>query len=123
MLEVLAVIVVVGLFLWAINALIPMQAQYKNALNVLAIFFLCVWLITLFLPGLTASIMAFKIGSVPAVHVLGVIVIVGLALWVVDAIVPMKAQFKKALYVVAVLFLCLWLITLFVPNLTSHLGH
>lgn len=119
---VLAVIVVAGAVLWAVNTLIPMEAQYKRVLNVLAIMFLGLWLISLAVPGVFAAITAIRIGSAPLVEVLGVIAVLGLVLWAVNAIIPMQPKYRQALYVLAVLFLVIWLVSLFVPSI-AHLGH
>lgn len=121
LIEVLAVIALVGLVLWAVNSFIPMQAQYRNALNVIAVVGLVVWLVNLFVPGLTASVRSIRLGSEPLINVLGVIVIVGAVLWGVNAVVPMQPKYKQALNILAVVFLCIWVISLFVPSL-GHIG-
>ena len=39
---------IVGLILWAINSIIPMDATIKKIINVVVIVFLCLWLIQTF---------------------------------------------------------------------------
>ncbi len=42
------VLVVVGVFLWAINAYIPMDPKVKTILNVAVIIILLLWILSLF---------------------------------------------------------------------------
>ena len=44
----IVVLVIVGLLLWAINQLIPMDAKIKNILNVVVVVVVCLWLISVF---------------------------------------------------------------------------
>lgn len=55
LLHVIAILVIVGLLLWAVNAIIPMDATIKKIINVIAIVAVCIWLISLFVPGLGLS--------------------------------------------------------------------
>lgn len=48
LLSLILVLVVVGVFLWAINAFIPMDAKIKTILNVVVVIVLVVWLLSLF---------------------------------------------------------------------------
>lgn len=41
------------------------------------------------------------------------IAIVGLIVWVITALIPMPEQFKKAIYVVSVVFLAIYLLQAF----------
>lgn len=49
LLSLILVLVVVGVFLWAINTFIPMDAKIKTILNVVVVIVLVVWLLTLFI--------------------------------------------------------------------------
>lgn len=46
--ELIVVIAVVGLFVWAITALVPMPAQFKNAIYVLSVVFLVLYVLKAF---------------------------------------------------------------------------
>jgi hypothetical protein len=45
---------VVGLLLWAINTIIPMDGKIKQVINVVVIVFICIWMLQQF--GLLGSI-------------------------------------------------------------------
>ncbi len=45
MITILVTIIVVGVILWLVNFLIPMDAKFKTVLNVLAGVFLLIWLL------------------------------------------------------------------------------
>lgn len=45
MLTILATIILIGVMLWAVNALIPMEPTVKRILNVVTIVCLAVWLL------------------------------------------------------------------------------
>lgn len=45
------VLVVIGVILWLINTLIPMDPKVKTILNVVAILVLCLWLVQVVLGG------------------------------------------------------------------------
>lgn len=49
LLHLLIVILVVGLLLWAVNALIPMQPQVKQIFNIVAIVGLLIYILTMLL--------------------------------------------------------------------------
>jgi hypothetical protein len=120
---VLGCILLAGVVLWAVNKLVPMEAKYKQVFNVLAILFLCLWLLTMLIPGLMGTITGIRIGSQPILNVLGVIAALGLILWAIHAIVPMQPKYRQALDVLAVVLLVVWLVSLFVPSLGHHVGH
>lgn len=44
----LVTLVVVGLLLWLVNSMIPMQAQIKTILNVVVVVAVCLWLLNAF---------------------------------------------------------------------------
>jgi hypothetical protein len=48
MIEILIVLVVVGVVLYLVNTYVPMAAPIKTIINVLAVLFLCVWLLSAF---------------------------------------------------------------------------
>ncbi len=47
------------------------------------------------------------------IHVLMVLIIVGVVLWLVQTYIPLPDPIKTVITVVVVLFLCLWLLSLF----------
>ena len=55
------VLVVVGVILWAINSYIPMQANIKKVLNVVVIIAVIIWLLNVF--GIIGNISAIRIGN------------------------------------------------------------
>jgi hypothetical protein len=54
------VLAVVGLILWAINSYIPMQATIKKILNAVVVISVIVWLLSVF--GIIGSIQGIRIG-------------------------------------------------------------
>lgn len=50
--ELILILVVVGLVLYAVNRWIPMDPKIKQILNVVVIILLVIWLLSVFLPGL-----------------------------------------------------------------------
>lgn len=44
----LVTLAVVGLILWLVNTMIPMQAQIKTILNVIVVVAVCLWLLNVF---------------------------------------------------------------------------
>lgn len=59
LLTIILAIVLVGLLLWVVNSLIPMEATVKRILNVVVIIALVIWLLKAF--GLLASIAAIHV--------------------------------------------------------------
>jgi hypothetical protein len=45
MIQLIVVIALVGLILWAVNSFIPMQAQVKTILNVVVVIGLVLWIL------------------------------------------------------------------------------
>jgi low temperature requirement protein LtrA len=45
------VLIVVGVLLWLVNALIPMDAKIKQILNVVVVIAVVLWLLSVFLGG------------------------------------------------------------------------
>lgn len=56
----LVTLVVVGLLLWAVNSIIPMEPTIKKIINVVVIVAVCLWLLSAF--GLLAGIPNPRIG-------------------------------------------------------------
>lgn len=59
-LNIVAVLVVSGLGLWAINRFIPMAGPVKKILNVVVVAVLCLWLLQTF--GIIDSIKGIRVG-------------------------------------------------------------
>lgn len=45
MLEIVLILIVVGVALWLINTMIPMDAKIKTILNVVVVIIVCIWLL------------------------------------------------------------------------------
>ena len=54
LINIIVVLVVVGVALWAINKYIPMAAPIKTILNVVVVIIVCLWLLQVF--GIIGSI-------------------------------------------------------------------
>ena len=54
------ILVVVGVILWAINAYIPMQSTIKKILNAVVVIGVIIWLLSVF--GVIGNISAIRIG-------------------------------------------------------------
>ena len=50
LLELIIIIAVVGVVLWAVNAYIPMAEPVKRILNIVVVVVLVIWLLSIFLP-------------------------------------------------------------------------
>lgn len=48
LIQLLVTLVVVGLVLWAVNSIIPMEPTIKKILNVLVVVIVCLWLLSVF---------------------------------------------------------------------------
>jgi low temperature requirement protein LtrA len=51
-LELILVLVVIGVVLWAVNAYVPMDSKIKKILNVVVVVVVVLWLVSIFFPGL-----------------------------------------------------------------------
>lgn len=60
LLQLVIVLVVVGVILWAINSYIPMQATIKKILNVVVVIVVVLWLLSVF--GIMGNLSTFRIG-------------------------------------------------------------
>jgi len=59
LINVIIVLVVVGVVLWAINMYIPMAKSVKKILNVVVIIVLCIWLLQVF--GILGSVSSVRV--------------------------------------------------------------
>lgn len=50
LLEVIVILIIVGLLLWAVRAIVPMDAQIWNIIRTLVIVVVCLWILSLFVP-------------------------------------------------------------------------
>jgi hypothetical protein len=53
----------------------------------------------------------------PLIEVVGVLIVIGVLLWLVNTFVPMAASIKSILNALVVIVVVLWLLGLFFPNL------
>ncbi len=60
LIQLIIVLVVVGVVLWAINSFIPMQSTIKGILNLVVIIAVIIWLLSVF--GLIGDISNIRIG-------------------------------------------------------------
>jgi hypothetical protein len=51
LISLIVTIIVVGVLLWLVNSLIPMDAKVKQILNAVVIIILVLWLLNIFLGG------------------------------------------------------------------------
>jgi len=51
LLELVLVLVVVGVILWAVNNYVPMDSKIKQILNIVVVIAVILWLLTVFVPG------------------------------------------------------------------------
>jgi len=51
LLELVLVLVVVGVILWAVNSFVPMDAKILKILNIVVVIAVILWLLTVFVPG------------------------------------------------------------------------
>lgn len=61
LIQLVLVLVVVGVVLWAINRFIPMQSTIKTILNVVVIIVVIVWLLSVF--GIIGNLSTIHIGK------------------------------------------------------------
>lgn len=55
-------------------------------------------------------------------HILLILIIIGVALWLVETYIPMDAAIKVVFRVVVVLFLVIWLLSLFGIGSGMYIG-
>lgn len=56
LIQVIIVLAVVGLLLWAVQSAIPMNETIKRIITVVVIVAVCLWLLGLFFPGVFTGI-------------------------------------------------------------------
>lgn len=61
LINLIVVLVVVGVGLWAINTYVPMDRKIKSILNIVVVIVVVIWLLRVF--GLLDSIGAFRVGA------------------------------------------------------------
>jgi len=59
LINIIIILVVVGVVLWAINTYIPMAQPVKTILNIVVVLVLCVWLLQTF--GIIGSIQGIRV--------------------------------------------------------------
>lgn len=60
LINLIIVLVVVGVIMWAVNVYIPMQAAIKKILNVVVIIVVLIWLLSIF--GIIGSLSTIHVG-------------------------------------------------------------
>jgi cation transporter-like permease len=61
LLQIVAVLIVVGVLLWLVNRFIPMQGTIKSILNAVVVIVVVIWLLNVF--GLFNSIAHIRVGG------------------------------------------------------------
>jgi len=61
LIQLVIILVVVGVVLWVINSYIPMQTTIKRILNVVVIFVVIIWLLSVF--GFIGNLSTIRIGK------------------------------------------------------------
>lgn len=61
LINLLIVLILVGVLLWAINTYIPMDRKIKNILNIVAVVIVILWLLQVF--GIVGTLGNIRIGS------------------------------------------------------------
>ena len=59
--QILAILIVVGLLLWLVNRFVPMQEPIKSILNVVVVIAVVLWLLNIF--GLFHSLSRIHVGT------------------------------------------------------------
>jgi len=60
LINIVVILIVVGMLLWAVNTYIPMDRKIKNILNVVVIIVVVIWLLQAF--GVLGSLGSIRIG-------------------------------------------------------------
>ena len=55
LIQLIVIIVVIGVVLWAVNTYIPMDAKIKKILNIAVVVVVVLWLLSIFFPGFWPS--------------------------------------------------------------------
>jgi hypothetical protein len=62
LIQLVIVLVVVGVILWAVNSYIPMDGKIKNILNIVVVIAVILWLLSVF--GLLGNMSTIHVGKV-----------------------------------------------------------
>lgn len=60
LIELIIIIVLVGVILWAVNQYVPMQANIKTILNIVVVIAVVLWLLSAF--GILPNLNAIRVG-------------------------------------------------------------
>jgi len=52
LIQLVIILIVIGVLLWLVNSLIPMDAKIRQIINAVVVVVVILWLLTLFFPGL-----------------------------------------------------------------------
>jgi hypothetical protein len=52
LIQIVVLLIVIGVLLWAVNQYLPMDEKIKSILNVVVVLVVVFWLLALFFPGL-----------------------------------------------------------------------
>jgi len=52
LIQLIIVLIIIGVLLWLVNTLIPMDAKIKQIINAVVVIAVVLWLLTIFFPGL-----------------------------------------------------------------------
>lgn len=66
LIQIIIVLIVIGVLLWLVNTYIPMAPPIKTIINIVAILFVCLWLLSMF--GVFSSNWGPYIGPSPRVR-------------------------------------------------------
>ena len=109
LIQLVIVLVVFGVLLWAINTYIPMEANIKKILNVVVILVVVLFVLSAF--GLLGSVGFY--GGMPLIQLVMALVVFGVLLWVINTYIPMDGNIKKILNVVVILVVVLFVLSAF----------
>jgi len=110
LIQLVIVLVVFGVLLWAINSYIPMDATIKKILNVVVILVLILYVLSAF--GILGS-MSGVYSTMPLIQLVIVLVVFGVLLWAINSYIPMDDTIKKILNVVVILVVILFILSAF----------
>jgi hypothetical protein len=115
LIQLVIVLAVFGVLLWAINTYIPMDETIKKILNVVVILVVILFVLNAF--GVLGS-MSGTYGTMPIygtmpwlIHLVIVLVVFGVLLWAINTYIPMDATIKKILNVVVILVVILFILS------------
>ena len=62
-LQIMLIVVLIGLGLWAINTYVPMANPLKTILNVFVVICVCLWLLGIVFPGWYLGLSTYRVGG------------------------------------------------------------